>query len=86
MTLQESVVQWPCGCAGLDIQNGPGSHFVLMACGKHKADHSHWRDFRGEPFKHVDVGMALCVLDGASGLIADGWKMRAVRDLLRVSR
>ena len=86
MNLKESVVQWPCGCVGLDIQDGPGAYFVLMACGKHRENHAHWRDFRGEPFKHMDAGFALCVLNGTADLVMDGWRMRSVRDLLGVSR
>jgi len=86
VSLEGSIVQWSCGCAGLDIQRGGGDHFVLAACGKHKESHAHWHDFRGERFKHVDALMALCVLDGIAGLVQDGWKLRTVKDLLGVSR
>ena len=85
MTLTDSVVQWPCGCAGLNIQRGGGDSLVLMACGRHGEDHAHWRDFRHEPCRYVDAGMALCVLDGALGLVRDGWKLRSIRTLLGVS-
>jgi hypothetical protein len=81
-TLDDSVVEWPCGCLGFDIRTGPGASFVLAACGKHKSDHTHWRDFYGAASRKVDAMTALCVLDSIAGLVSDGWKLRTIRSLL----
>jgi len=85
------MVEFSCGCIGLDVKNGIGEYLIFRrcyGCGKSRSPYytgrvgCSWDDMLGRPFGEADIVTVLDLSTDISRLISDGYKLMTIRTCL----
>jgi len=78
------MVRFECGCIGLNSEAAiDGQELIVRACSRDALDTFTRRPMHKKKFEPVSAEEAEEIIDELRSLIADGYKLREVRQLLK---